>query len=119
MQEIKHLQKQMLEKSEELHDVDIRLDRNRHKLNQLQDELVQVRKRLDFNEEYTLILTHGSRIAQWKKTRKDERLQTLEGDTDIDDVRREIKELKTEIGMLNDDITTHNTRYMFKCYSKT
>lgn len=112
--EVKQLQKQMLEKSEELHDVDLRLDRNEQKLKQLQDELVRVRKRLDFNVEYTLTLDHGRRIAQSKKSGKEERLRTLEGYTDIGDVMREIKELKTEIGVLGEDISTYDTRYMFK-----
>lgn len=101
----------MLKLSEELHDVDIRMKSKRQKLDQLQDELVDVRKRLDFNEEYTLTLTKGSRLAELKKAMKERQLKVLEGKEDGgDDV---MKELRSDIKVIRGDITAYDTRYMY------
>ena len=56
----------MEQKSEELQDVQRNITKYKQKLEGLENDLAEVKRKLEFNEEYTLVLTYGSQISALK-----------------------------------------------------
>ena len=56
----------MKQKSEELQDAHRSITKHKQKLERLENELAEVKRKLEFNEEYTLVLMYGSKISDLK-----------------------------------------------------
>ena len=71
-EEVKRIRKQMEQKSEEQQDADRNITKHKLKLERLEKELAEVKCKLEFNEEYALVLTYGSQIAAIKMSNQKE-----------------------------------------------
>ena len=56
----------MEQKYEELQNTHSNITKHKQKLERLENELAEVKRKLEFNEEYALVLMYGSKISDLK-----------------------------------------------------
>ena len=69
----------MEQKTEELQDTHRNITKHKQKLERLENDLADVKRKLEFNEEYTLVLTYGSQISALKVNSQKERMTVFNG----------------------------------------
>lgn len=67
--QIRRLSKAIEQKSEELQNVKQNTKKHRQKLERFGRDLAEVKRKLKFNEEYTIVLTNGSQITALKMSK--------------------------------------------------
>ena len=65
----------MKQKSEELQDAHRSITKHKHKLERLENDLAEVKRKLEFNEEYALVLMYGSKISKLKRKSQREQVE--------------------------------------------